>query len=191
MPNTIIWGHRGAGFRGVENTLSSFKKCVEMDVDGIKTEAQLSKDEVVLLRFLPYLVIKGKKTLIKELKLKDIKLFKLENGESIPTLQEMFEMFGNKIRYNFDIFKVETGKKIIEVAKQYDLIENIELTKPVAYTGSFDSLLKPLREKNEDIILINSLFSDKQITHNNYTLLDQMKKLNVQVINLNHHRFNL
>ena len=191
MLNMIIWGHRGAGFRGVENTLSSFKKCVEMGVDGIKTEAQLSKDGIVFLRFLPFLVIDGKKIPIKELSFKDIKFYKLENGESIPTLEEMFEMFNDKIRYNFDIFKVETGIKVIEVAEQYDLIENIELTKPVAFTGSFDSLLKPLREKNKDVILINSIFSDKQITRDNYVLLDQMKKLNVQVINLNHHRFNL
>lgn len=190
LPTMIIWGHRGAGFRGVENSLSSFRKCIDMGVDGIKTEAQLSKDGVVILRFLPFLIVEGKKIPIKELKLKDIKLFKLENGESIPTLEEMFKMFNDKIRYNFDIFKIETGIKIIEIAEKYNLIEKIEITKPVAHTGSIDSLLKPLREKNKDVILINSLFSDTQITQENYSLLDQMKKLNVQVVNLNHHRFN-
>ena len=39
MDKTIIWGHRGAGFRDVENSMSSFKKAVKMGVDGIKTEA--------------------------------------------------------------------------------------------------------------------------------------------------------
>ena len=61
MNQTIIWGHRGAGFRGVENTLSSFRKCVDMGVDGIKTEAHLSKDVFVILRFLPFLIINGEK----------------------------------------------------------------------------------------------------------------------------------
>jgi len=36
-----------------------------------------------------------------------------------------------------------------------------------------------------------SLFSDKQISEDNYRLLEHMKELNVQVINLSHHRFNL
>ena len=72
MNKTFVWGHRGAGFRGVQNTLSSFQKAIDMGVDGIKTEAQLSKDGVVLLRFFPFLVIKGKKTPINELNLEEI-----------------------------------------------------------------------------------------------------------------------
>lgn len=102
----------------------------------------------------------------------------------------MFETFKDKIRYNFDVFKVETGLKIIDIAKQYDLIDKIEITKPATYRKSFDSLLKPLREKNERITLVNSLYSDKQIIQDNFLLLDQMKKLNIQVVNLCHHRFN-
>jgi glycerophosphoryl diester phosphodiesterase len=162
-----------------------------MGVDGIKTEALLSKDDFVILRFLPFLIINGEKTRINELNLEDIKEIKLENNESIPTLNEMFEQCKDKIRYNFDIRNVETGKKIIDLALEYDLLENVELTRPVSYTKPFYTLLKPLREKNRDIILINSLYSDKQITHDHYTLLDQMKKIEIQVVNLNHHRFNL
>ena len=119
MNSTIIWGHRGAGSRGIENSMSSFKKAIDMGVDGIKTEARLSKDKAIILRFFPYLLIDGKKTPIEELKLKKIKQFNLENGESILTLREMFETFKDKIRYNFDVFKVETGLKIIDIANQY------------------------------------------------------------------------
>ncbi len=73
MVLTIIWGHRGAGFRGVENSMSSFKKAVDMGVDGIKTEAQLLKDGEIILKFLPYIFIEGKKTLLKEINLDDLK----------------------------------------------------------------------------------------------------------------------
>lgn len=59
----------------------------------------------------------------------------------------MFKVFTDKIRYNFDIFKVETGKKIIETAKEYNLIHKVEITKPVAHTKTADSLFKPLRKK--------------------------------------------
>ena len=191
MGSTIIWGHRGAGFRDIENSMSSFKKAVDIGVDGIKTEAQITKDGEIFLQFLPFLVINNKKSFIKDLDYETIKLVKLENGESIPTLQEIFEVFGNKIRYNFDIFRVETGLKIIDVAEEYNLINNVEITKPVAHTKSAESLFKPLRKKNRDITLICSLYSDKQISDNNYQLLALMKKLDVKVINLAHHRFNL
>ena len=191
MNKTIIWGHRGAGFRDIENSMSSFKKAVKMGVDGIKTEAQLTNDGEVILQFFPFAVIDGKKNLIQEMDLKTIKQVKLENDESIPTLYELFETFKNKIRYNFDIFKVETGLKIIEIAKEYDLVHNVEITKPVAHTKSAVSLFKPLRKKSRDITFVCSLFSDKQISENEYQLLHNMKKLKVQVINLNHHRFNL
>ena len=191
MNGTIIWGHRGAGFRDVENSMSSFKKAVKMGVDGIKTEAQLTRDGEIFLQFLPYIQIKGQKKLIKNINHESLKQIKLENGESIPTLLELFKTFKDKIRYNFDIFKVETGIRIIEIATEYNLIDKVELTKPVAHTKSADSLFKPLRNKSREVTLVCSLFSDKQISEDNYRLLKQMKELNVQVINLNHHRFNL
>lgn len=191
MSHTIIWGHRGAGFRDVENSMSSFKKAVEMGVDGIKTEAQLTSDNAVILNFLPFIVIKGKKSFIQDSSLEAIKQVRLENEESIPTLHELFKVFGDKIRYNFDIFRVETGLKIIEVAEEYNLINKVEITKPVGHTKSADSLFKPLRKRSKDVTLICSLYSDQQISDNNYKHLDHMKELDVQVINLAHHRFNL
>lgn len=191
MSSTIIWGHRGAGFRDVENSMCSFKKAVNMGVDGIKTEAQTTSDGEVILKFFPYINIGGKKTKIRDLQIKAIKQVKLENGESIPTLRELFNAFGDKIRYNFDIFTVETGLHIIDVAGEYGLLNKIEITKPVAHTKSAESLFKPLKRRYKDIKLICSLFSDAQISQDNYSLLNKMKKLKVQVINLNHHRFNL
>ncbi len=191
MGTTIIWGHRGAGFRGIENSMSSFKKAVDMGVDGIKTEAQLTKDEEIVLHFLPFIVHKNRKNFIQEVSLDIVKQVQLENDESIPTLTDMFKVFGDKIRYNFDIFRVETGLKIIEVAENYNLIDNVEITKPVGHTKSAESLFKPLRKRSREVTLVCSLYSDIQISENNYRHLDLMKELDVQVINLAHHRFNL
>jgi glycerophosphoryl diester phosphodiesterase len=191
MKSTIIWGHRGAGFRDVENSMSSFKKAVDMGVDGIKSEAQLTKDNEIILHFLPFIVIKNNKRFIRDVNLEKIKQVNLTNKEAIPTLREVFDEFNDKIRYNFDIFTVESGLKIIEVAEDYNLIDNVELTKPVGHTKSAESLFKPIRKENKEITLICSLYSDKQISDNNYQHLTLMKKLKVQVINLAHHRFNL
>ncbi|MHA1914738.1 MAG: glycerophosphodiester phosphodiesterase [Promethearchaeota archaeon] len=191
MENTIVWGHRGAGFRDVENSMSSFRKAVKMGVDGIKSEAQLTSDGKIVLQFYPFAIIEGEKTLIQDIDSSIIKRIKLKNDELIPTLPELFEEFGDKIRYNFDIFKVATGLRIIDVAEDFGLANKIELTKPVAHTKSADSLFTPLRKRSKEITLVCSLFTDTQISDNSYQLLYQMEKLDVQVINLNHHRFNL
>lgn len=187
----IIWGHRGAGLREVENSITSFRKAVEMGVDGIKTEAQLTKDGEIILRFLPYLIIDNNKISIKDLNLEEIKRIKLENGDEIPTLREMFEEFKDSIFYCFDIREVETGIKIIDLAKEYDLLDKIEITKPAVYRGSIDAFFRPLREKSNEVTLVNSFFNEKQIMENNYAVLKKLKELNVQVVNLSHHRFNL
>jgi len=191
MRNMIIWGHRGAGLREVENTLTSYRKAVEMGVDGIKTEAHLSKDGEIILQFLPFLIINNNKISIKDLTLEEIKQVKLENGDEIPTLREMFEEFKNTIIYSFDIKEVETGIKIIELAEEYGLLERIEITKPATDRGSIDAFFRPLREKSKDVTLVNSFYSEKQIMENNYAVLKQLKGLNVQIVNLSHHRFNL
>jgi glycerophosphoryl diester phosphodiesterase len=191
MSKTIIWGHRGAGFRGVENSMSSFKKAVDMGVDGIKTEAQLLNDGEIVLKFLPFVIIEGNKLLLKDLNLEDIKHLRLGNNESILILHNLFDEFKDRIRYNFDIFGVETGLKIIDIAEEYGLLDNIEITKPVAHTKAAETLFEPLRKRYKDIKLVCSLFSDTQISQENYKLLDKMEKLHIQVLNLNHHRFNL
>ena len=41
MNRTFIWGHKGAGFIGVQNTMTSFQNAIDMGVDGLKTEARL------------------------------------------------------------------------------------------------------------------------------------------------------
>ena len=93
MSKTFVWGHRGAGFIGTQNSPSSFKKAIEIGVDGFKTEAQLSKDHEIFLTFQQNLKINGEEIPIYELSSDEIKTFKLDNNESILTLSELFNEY--------------------------------------------------------------------------------------------------
>lgn len=45
-----IWGHRGAYHQAPENTLTSFRKAIELGADGIEFDVQLTKDcEIVVV----------------------------------------------------------------------------------------------------------------------------------------------
>ena len=98
MNRTYIWGHRGAGFRDVENSMSSFKKAIDMGVDGIKTEAQLSKDGEIFLCFQQNLRKDGEYVPIKDLESNEIRPLRLDNNEPVLTLPKLFselKTFGN------------------------------------------------------------------------------------------------
>jgi len=186
LSRTFIWGHKGAGFKGEQNTLSSFQNAIDMGVDGIKTEAQLSKDGEILLYFYKSLKVNGEDVSINKLDVKEIKEYKLQNGESIPTLREVFSTFkNNDIKYNFDITAPEIGIKIIEIAKEFNLIERIEIAKPSIYPQPLTTIFSKIRDFNQEVTLVNSIFLKNSIISEKHLELESMRKLDVKVINVN------
>ncbi|MFX1572715.1 MAG: glycerophosphodiester phosphodiesterase [Promethearchaeota archaeon] len=191
MNRTFIWGHRGSGFIGTQNTLSSFHNAIDIGVDGIKTEARLSKDGEVVLCSYNILKIKADSISIQDLTLEEIKKFRLNNGESIPTLHELFNAFEKyNIKYNFDIMTPEIGIKIIEVAKEYGLIENIEIAKPSIYFNSLPSIFSKIREIDKNVTLINSVLLKYSVISEKHLELEDMRNLNVEGININYNYAN-
>lgn len=187
MNKTFIWGHRGAGFTGIQNTISSFQKAIDMGVDGIKTEAQLSKDREVFLTFQQSLKTNGETIPVNELDSYKIKKYKLENGESIPTLSELFNKFKNyKIRYNFDIKTPEIGIRIIEIAREFNIIDKIEIAKTSIDSSPLPKIFSKIREFDNNVTLNNSIFLKYSNIEEKHLELESMKKLNIQGINVNY-----
>ncbi|MFW9828199.1 MAG: glycerophosphodiester phosphodiesterase [Candidatus Thorarchaeota archaeon] len=187
MNKTFIWGHRGAGFAGVQNTLSSFQNAIDLGVDGIKTEAKISKDREIFLTFEQRIKNNGTEIPINELESHEIKNFKLENGESIPTLRELFTKFKNyNIRYNFDINTPEIGLRIIEIAKDFNMIDKIEIAKPSIDPRPLSNIFSKIREFDKDVKLVNSIFLKYPNIDDIHFELESMKNLDIRVINVNY-----
>jgi len=185
MNKTFVWGHRGAGFRGVENSMSSFKKAVDMGVDGIKTEAQLSKDGEIFLCFQQSLKKNGEDIPIKDLDSSEIRSLKLDNNESILTLPELFSEFKNEnIRYNFDIQDPETGIRIIEIARKFKVIDKIELAKTAMDGSPLSDIFGKIREFDKNVTLINTIFLKYATNEKEHLELESMRELNIQAINV-------
>ncbi|MFX1592820.1 MAG: glycerophosphodiester phosphodiesterase [Promethearchaeota archaeon] len=187
MNKTFVWGHRGAGFKDVQNSISSFQKAIDMGVDGIKTEAQLSKDGEIFLTFQQKLKINGIVSPIRELNKKKIKRFKLENGESIPTLPKLFNTLKNyDIRYNFDIKAPEIGIRIIEIAKEYNVLDQIEIAKTAINSNPLPNLFSKIREFDKNVKLSNSIYLKYSDIKEEHLELESMKELDVMSINVNY-----
>lgn len=187
MNRTFIWGHRGSGFLGVQNTMTSFQNAIDMGVDGLKTEAKLSKDGEIILCFYQSIKKNGEDVLINNLDINEIREFKLENGESIPILREVFNAFKNyDIKYNFDISDPEVGIKIIELAREFDLIDKIEIAKSSMNPNPLPEIFSKIREFDKKVTLVNSIFLKQSPIKEKHLELESMRKLNVQGINVNY-----
>jgi glycerophosphoryl diester phosphodiesterase len=185
MNKTFVWGHRGAGFRDVENSMSSFKKAIDMGVDGIKTEAQLSKDGEIFLCFQQNIRNNGEYVPIKELDSTEIRTLRLDNNESVLTLPELFSEFKNQnIRYNFDLRDPEIGIKIIEIARKYKIIDKIELAKTAMDGSLLPDIFGKIREFDKDVTLINTIFLKYANNEKEHLELESMRDLNIQGINV-------
>ena len=185
MNRTFVWGHRGAGFRGVENSMSSFKKAIDMGVDGIKTEAQLSKDGEIFLCFQQSLRKNGEYVPIKEIDSSEIRTLRLDNNESILTLPELFSEFKNEnIRYNFDMRDPEIGIRIIEIARKFKVIDKIEIAKTAMDGSPLPDIFGKIREFDKNVTLINTIFLKYATNEKEHLELESMRDLNIQGINV-------
>lgn len=143
MSKTLVIAHRGDSKNAPENTLSSFKRAVDVGSDGIELDVQLSKDG--------YLVVIHDERVdrttdgigyVKDYTLKELK--RLSAGikfgrnymnEKIPTLAEVFELLGNK-----------------------SILVNIEIKSGlISYPGIEEKLVNCVFDYNfEDLVLISS-----------------------------------
>lgn len=179
MNRTFIWGHRGAGIYSVENTIDSFRKAVEMGVDGIETDAHLSKDGQIVL-FHDYFVEKdGKKIEINKLTLKQIKEIRLEENKKIPTLGEVFDIFKSKnIKYSIDLKDNNVGFKIIRLAREYNILEKVELV------GNNFYLFSKIRKIEKEAKLIYSISERHPIIEEKDLKFNKMNKLKIYGFNI-------
>jgi glycerophosphoryl diester phosphodiesterase len=100
----IIIGHRGVKSLAFENTIESFQKAIELDVDIIELDVFLTKDNQIVVSHDNYLERLLKKPLfIHNLTLHELQKYNLPNGESIKTLEEVIYFIDKKISINIEI----------------------------------------------------------------------------------------
>ncbi len=111
LPYPMIFAHRGASAHAPENTLAAFNLALQQDADGIELDAKLSADGhvVVIHDQTVNRTTKGKgrvaeMTLAELLELDAGSFFDVAyKGEPIPTLEQVFESFGQRTFINVEL----------------------------------------------------------------------------------------
>jgi len=128
--------HRGCSSLSPENTLSSFKKALEIGVDGIELDIRSTKDKEIIVihdNFVDRTTNgKGKAN---ELTLKQIKKLNIIDktgikllDETIPTLEEVIDLVRDKKAMLWIEMKEKGGEeKIIKLLESKGVINNVTL----------------------------------------------------------------
>lgn len=100
----LIIGHRGASVEAPENTLAAFALAQAQGADGIEFDVQLSADgwPVVIHDSKLERTTNGQGQ-VQQLTLAQLQALDAGEGQSIPTLDEVFETLGPNFLYNVEL----------------------------------------------------------------------------------------
>jgi len=108
--NALVISHRGGGFQGAENTITSIEKAILDGADYTEIDVRLTKDDIVVLSHdANFKRTTGVDAEVNQLTLNEVKKLNaaayLKDGKtsSIPTLEEAFAATKDKIKLNIEI----------------------------------------------------------------------------------------
>ena len=113
-------GHRGAKGYEPENTLISFQKALDMQVDGIELDVHLSADgELIVIHDETITRTTNGSGAVNELSSRELKQFRINEHHEIPLLSEVFELVDKNCFINIELKSYETADKVVELIEKY------------------------------------------------------------------------
>lgn len=157
MSKVQVIAHRGASAIIPENTMSAFKKAIEMGADAIETDVHMTKDNhLILIHDEQLSRTTNGVGWVKDYTLKEIK--KLDAGfwfspqfanETIPTIDEFFTLIYNtKLWVNIEIkmgFILYPGieQRLVNKIKEYHLEDRVIISSFNHYSIKMISTISP------------------------------------------------
>ncbi|PKM93852.1 MAG: glycerophosphodiester phosphodiesterase [Firmicutes bacterium HGW-Firmicutes-1] len=156
--NIMIIGHKGTAVYAPENTISAINKAIEMGLNHVEIDVQLSKDEeVVVIHDYTLDRTTNGKGAVRNTTLADMKCLsaggwfgEAYEDEKIPTLDEVLCVLPEDVTLNVEIKNIARERGNIE-ERVLELIEKHKIQDQVIIS-SFDHVsLKKVRTMNETI----------------------------------------
>jgi glycerophosphoryl diester phosphodiesterase len=113
-------GHRGARGHEPENTLLSFKKALELDVDMIELDVYTLKDGHTVVFHDDELgrTTNGEGLLIGKT-FEEIKKLDAGKGEKVPMLEEVLDLVDKKTQVNIELKGEDTAQPVARIVEKY------------------------------------------------------------------------
>jgi glycerophosphoryl diester phosphodiesterase len=142
----MIMGHRGAAALEPENTLLSIDRAIEIGVDAVEIDVRLSKDKTPLVIHDATLDRTTNGTgPVSSYELNEINELDAGKGETIPTLQEVFDLIDSRVTIVIELKESDTERPVVE------LIEKNRLEEKVYVISFWHELVKAAKKMNGSI----------------------------------------
>ena len=171
-------GHRGAMGYAPENTLKSFKKALELNVDAVELDIYVCKSgELVVIHDDKVNRTTNGKGYVVEKTFEELSTLDAGEGEKIPKLSEVLDLIDRKVKVNIELKGVKTAKPVHELIEKY--VKNKGWEYDDFLISSFNHYeLKKFRKLNPKI-KIGALISGIPIGFSKFA-----KMLNIDSVNL-------
>lgn len=139
----LVIGHRGACGYEPENTLLSFKKALELNVDMVEFDVRKTADDKLVIMHDSTVdrTTDGSGT-ISDMTLAKLRKLDAGKGQKIPTLEEVLDLVDRKVRVYIEIKAADAVQELAYTIKRY--IEEKGWTANDFLVSSFD--LESLQE---------------------------------------------
>lgn len=116
----LIIGHRGACGYEPENTISSFKKALELGVDMIELDVHLIETgELVVIHDDKVDRTTDGTGYVTDFSFEQLRTLDAGNGQQIPTLQEVLDLIDKHVPVNIELKGHGTAKAVADVIDEY------------------------------------------------------------------------
>lgn len=191
-------GHRGAKAYAPENTLTGFRKALELGVDMIEFDVRVTKDKYPVVIHDSQLARLGKKfRRLKNLTLKEVKKIRIKDGEDeIPTLGEVLAVIDNRVGLDIDLKVKGSAQIVIQTLRDYDVdFTNVMISSSFAGEIRTAEQLEPevttaliFRSGNTfSVWLILDFLAILFLPITMYYISWLVRRANADYLNINHH----
>ena len=119
MKLPLIIGHRGAKGIAPENSLSGFKKAVELGIDGIELDVNLTKDgELVVIHDMDLKRLSGLKIPIKQLTFKELKEYDISKFFT-KNQEKIMEKLPEEKKYFLELKVIQVNSFYLNIYEQF------------------------------------------------------------------------
>jgi len=151
-------GHRGAAYYEPENTLRSFKKAIELEVDMIELDIRKTKDgKIVVIHDEKVNRTTNNKGFVRSYTFDQIRTLDAGKGEKIPTLEEVIDLVDNKCGIVIELKEPNTEKEVVELIKEKNIVSKVLI---VSFYPSILKIVKGLYSEVSLGILTNKVPKD-------------------------------
>jgi len=125
----ITTSHRGAGFLEPENTLRALCRAIELGVDQIEIDVQLTRDDHLILMHDPTVDRTTNGTgRIAELSFAEIRQLDAGLGEQVPTLEEALALVDGRVTLQIELKGPQTAPAVMQTLAATKKDEAVVLT---------------------------------------------------------------